>query len=181
MTTPEARQHKEHRRAFVGCVAALSVIAMLGLAAAAVFLNFKAGGTTVVRMALDQQPRQQSFELGGQRQVEVWTDLEVTHAGISYRLPNDELPHVLDYAVEIERGGQTVAKMRCNPFDSNFAKTSYYGASGGIDKRSYDGRIRSCGFSAPAGQYKVVARLQPLETDSRIAFQKTVLILRAHE
>lgn len=181
MTTPENRQRAGDRRAFFGCLAALAGLAVLGLAVAAVIFNFKAGGETVLAMPLSQTPSQRSFSLAGTRRVEVWTDLEVTHAGISYRVPNDELPHVLDYGVEVKRGSETVVQLRCNPFDSNFAKTSYYGSSGGIDNRSYDGRIRSCSFSAPAGQYTVVAALRPVGEDPRIVFKKTVLILRASE
>ena len=171
-------QDAQDRKSFFSCLAVLAVLCILGVAVAAIVMSLGAGGETVARFALTDAPLEQPFSLAEGRTVEVWTDIEMTHRGISYHAANDDLPHVLDYVIEIRRGAQSVLELRCNPFDSNVARTSYYGASSGTNGRSYDGRVRSCSFELPAGAYSVVARRETVRPDARFHFSKTDLILR---
>ena len=176
--TDEATQHAQDRKSFFGCLLVVAALAVVGVAIAAVVMSLRAGGDTVARIALTESPAEQAFSLAAASTVEVWTDLELTHRGISYMVANEDLPHVIDYQIDIRRDGRLLHSMTCNPFESNFARQSYYGASSGTDGRSYDGRIRDCAFQLPAGTYSVVARRETFRPDARFRFERTVLILR---
>ncbi len=163
-----------------GCLVLLAVVTVIGGVIAAVVLSLRAGGDEVARVAVYDAPASAPFRLDVPSEVTLWTDLDVTHGDISAQASNDELPHVLDYAVTITRDGQRVAELLCNPFDSNFARTSAKRSSMGEPSgRSYDGLLNGCAFDAPPGSYVVTARRQWRMQDPRVSFRKTELILRA--
>jgi hypothetical protein len=91
-----------------------------------------------------------------------------------------DLPHVLDYVIEIRRGDTTVASERCDVFHTNHARTSgrwhRYDSAG----RSYDGLLRGCSIRMPAGRYTVRAHDEWVggRPDPRFVFERTDLILR---
>lgn len=174
----DAKQHSEGRKSFVVYLALLVVLVGLAVTITGIVMTLTASGNALVRVPLTDTPQEAEFSTERDGVIEVWTDIELMHRGISYQLPNGDLPHVLDYVVEIEQAGLAIQSFRCNPFNSHFARTSYYGASGGVNGRSYDGRIKGCALHLAAGKYRVRAHKEIVKPDPRFSFKKTVLILR---
>lgn len=167
------------RPALFGCLIVLAAIAGIGGVIALVVFTLGAGGETVARIAVADAPASATFDLTASKAVTLWTDLDVKHAGFDQRTANKNLPHVLDYEVVVTHDGTALPGLRCNPFDSDFARTS--GQTGGIGDqgRSYDGRLEGCAFDAPPGRYVVTARRQWHARDPRLEFRKTDLLVRA--
>jgi hypothetical protein len=159
-------------------VMVLGGVAILGVAALAVGSFVLSSPAPLVHMALSQQPSEASFTLDDEATVQVWANLDVYHDGISHNAPNDSLPHVVDYAVELAGPGGPVT-LRCNPFDSNFAWTSgTHKSVGAPSGRYYDGRLTGCAAKLAAGTWILRAQLVPVQADERIRFVRTELILR---
>lgn len=162
-----------------GCLVLLAVLVIVGGAITLVVMALTAGGDEVARVAVYDAPASTTFRLDAPSAVTLWTDLDVIHRDISPQGSNDELPHVLDYVVTVTRDGAPVTELRCNPFDSNFARTSGKRSSMGEPSgRSYDGLLNGCAFDAAPGSYVVTARRQWRMQDPRISFVKTEVIIR---
>jgi hypothetical protein len=160
------------------------VLAIVGVIAGVVWgvRKLMSANEALVRMSLSEQASEASFELEEETTVEVWADLEIVHPGISPHTANVDLPHVVDYVVELETSeGAASESLRCNPFDSHVAKTSgKHNSIGEPAGRSYDGRLEGCALRLPADSYVLRARLEPVEdAEGRIRLVKTGLILRA--
>lgn len=178
---PPTEQQKQQQQpsAKLGCAVLLLAVVLVGGIVAAVVLTLKAGGDTLARIPLTDEPASVTIRVDAPKAITLWTELDVTHAGISPRESNDDLPHVIDYVVVVTRDGTRVVELRCNPFDSNFAKWSSKKESYGEDPgRAYDGRINGCAFDVPPGEYVVEARREWVGRDPRIRFAKTDLIVR---
>ena len=154
------------------------VVVVGGVLALAV--GASSGGQTLLTVELGTGPTRATLGLHAPATVQVWADLEVEHEGFSINLPNDELPHVVDYEVLFETSDGSTGTLVCNPFDSHFARTSSSASSlGQAARRSYDGRLEGCSVSLPAGTTQLRARLAPVGAgDARIRFQRTHLVLR---
>lgn len=165
--------------ASAGVIVALLLAVIAGGVVAVVFA-LRSGGQAVARIAVTDAPTVARFELDAKKVVSLWAEIDVTHEDISPNGANDDLPHVLDYRVEVTRDGTKVLDLRCNPFNSNFAKwTRKENSIGKPPGRAYDGRIRGCAFDAPPGTYVITAQRDWVGQDPRIWFAKTDLIIRA--
>ncbi len=171
--------HAEDRRAFftlLGIVGGLVVLVIGGiLLVRAVWVPVR----EVARFELDEEARSVDIQVEEGERLEVWTDLRIEHRNISYQKPNSKLPRTMDYLLEIQQDGVPVWSRRCNPLNSNVARTSYYGASGGVSGREYDGRINDCNLALDPGSYTLVARRERVGQPRGIRWMRTVLILRA--
>lgn len=173
-----AAKHEPSAR--LGCAILLLFVVLIGGTIAAVVLTLRAGGDTVLRLAVTDTPISATIHLDARRDVTFWTEIDVTHRGISPRTSNDDLPHVVDYVVTVTSQGATIAEQHCNPFDSNFAKWTGTRSSMGEDSgRSYDGRINGCGLALEPGDYVITVRREWLAHDPRITLHKSDLLLRA--
>ena len=111
-TTTDAKQHAKDRRSFVGCLIGLLVLAGLGVTVTAIVMRLTAGGNDLIRLRLPDAPVKRDFVTEGDGLVEIWTDLELTHRGVSYQTANEDLPHVLDDVVAIEKDGKSLRAIR---------------------------------------------------------------------
>jgi hypothetical protein len=145
-----------------------------------IVMSLRAGGETLARIPVKDTPLSASFRLEEAKELSLWTDLDVDHGDISTEGMNVNLPHVLDYAITVTRDGAPHAELWCNPFDSNFARTSGSRAPlGEPNSRSYDGLLNRCPLAGPPGDYVVTVRRVWRNRDRRIAFRKTDLLVRA--
>jgi hypothetical protein len=84
-----------------------------------------------------------------------------------------ELPHLLDYEIEVRGGGRVIGHAVCNPFAAHrFARTTERGST----TRSYQGRLDGCGFRVPEGRYEVSVVRRWREHDPRFEFRRTGLV-----
>ena len=159
----------------------LSIVAMVGLGIGAIVLTCKLGGELMAKIPVRDQPMSAQFDLQQRSRLEMWTELEVQHPSISYRTRNDSLPHVLDYTIEIEKDGQPLTTLQCNPFDVHIQKSSHAGGNyDGENGRYYDGRMNGCALIVEPGHYEVITRRTWLNPDdTRVRFRKTKLLVRA--
>lgn len=179
--TPE-EEHAQNRRAFFSCLGLL--IAIAGAVVGVVFL-FKTAGCssqTLLAVELGPAPATYSFATESPGVVQVWANMKFRFKGFSSKVGNDELPHLLDYAIEIEGPQGDIRKLECNPLNSNVFRTSME-SPGQIGEdyahREYDGLIKGCTFAAKAGKHQLRARLVWRERgDDRFDFERTGLILR---
>lgn len=175
---PDGTKNKPSAR--LGCAILLLFVVLIGGTIAGFVVTFRAGGDTVLRIAVEDSPVSGTIHLDAHRDVTFWTEIDVSHRGISPNTSNDKLPHVVDYVVTVTSQGATIAEQRCNPFDSNFAKWSGKTSSIGEDPgRTYDGRINGCGLELLPGDYTITARREWLAKDPRITLHKSDLLLRA--
>jgi hypothetical protein len=156
--------------------ALLIVVLVVG----AIVFSLRLGGETIARVPVGEKPVGTIFHLAGPRKVTFWTDLVVTHDGISPSTSNDSLPHVADYVITVTHDGKDLPDLRCNPFDSNVARRSgKISKMGEPSGRSYDGLLNGCGFEGKPGDYVLTVRLEWRTRDPRIILKKTELLVRA--
>lgn len=176
----ESEGIKKATKVVSGCLLALLVIALLGIFGGVMYFVLHLGSEVVAHVTVSETPASATFRLDAPKKLALWTDLEVTHDGFGVRSPNDSLPHVLDYAITVERDGARVADLRCNPFDSNVARTSgSKSPMGEPSSRSYDGLLNGCTLDGAPGTYVITVRREWRARDPRIVFQKTDLLVRA--
>ncbi len=152
----------------IGAMAAVGAIAVFG----------PGSGATLATLPIGPQPAEASFTVATAGSVQVWADLEVDTGDISHNESSSDLPHVMDYVVEVTPAGGKPQTLKCNPFNSNFARTSGDGYHGDIYWRAYDGLVRGCVFKVPAGTHKVRVHSEAVKADKRIRFKKNVMVLR---
>lgn len=158
-------------------VATILVIALLGGGVALGIYLF--GSTTAARISMTPTPQSASFVLEEASTAQVWADIEVTHSDFSPNIAAVELPHVIDYVIEIERAGADAISLRCNPFDAYVMKRSDgYNSIGEDAGRWYDGRVEGCSVALEAGSYTLRAHTEPVQPDARVRFGKNDLVLR---
>jgi hypothetical protein len=84
-----------------------------------------------------------------------------------------DLPHLLDFDIELRDGERVIGHAVCNPFAAHrFARTTDRGST----TRSYQGRLDGCGFRVPEGRYEVTVVRRWLERDPRFEFRRTGLV-----
>jgi hypothetical protein len=122
------------------------------LVAVVVALYLRSCGAAVGEIEMDETPREVHFDLVEPSQIGFATSFELPDSRFASR---EELPHALDYEIEVVRAGQRVALLVCNPFDMWVRRS---GKSG--QKVSFlSGKLNRCNASltAPAS-YAVRAR-----------------------
>lgn len=161
----------------------IMLLAVGGSLAAAALLGGPGGiggGATVASLEVTSAGTAATFSVAEAGTLQVWADIDISYGDISTGTSSSDLPHVVDWVVTLEGEGEAPVELRCNPFNSNFARTSG-GTSpmGAPNTRSYDGLIRDCAFAVTPGTYTIRVQAEPNRPDARIIFQKKVMILRS--
>lgn len=163
-----------------GCLAVVIAVPVLLLALGVYLLAWATGGgQELARLSLTDQPSEVEFQLPAETVVDVWADVDFRHTGISPSKSADELPHVLDYVIEISGGQAPNSKLRCDPFRSHiFRNSGEHSTMGQASGRHYDGKLNGCRFRLSAGDYTLRAHKETVRADQRFTFSRTDLILR---
>lgn len=182
MTEPASDEPQGTFKQFVGCLALFIVVPALIGGIIFLVMRLTGGGEVLARMPLSPSPSEMTLQLKAETPIQVWTYVDMRHPGISAMSATEDLPHVIDYVIEVRPAGSAgspQASLRCNPFDSHIAKTSgTYNSIGEPSGRYYDGLVGACALRLPAGTYTVRAHRQAVSADARFTFSKTELILR---
>ena len=166
---------------FLGCLGIFIGIPALLVGMVLLLMRMTGGGEELARMPLGTSSSEATFALQAETVVQVWADLDVRHEGISSMKASEDLPHVLDYVIELESEGHAPLALRCNPFDSHIYRTSgRHNSMGDVAGRYYDGALDGCALRLPAGSYRLRAHRETVAGgDARFHFGRTDLILRA--
>lgn len=107
-------------------------------------------GTEVGRVAVGDAPAELVLSLPASTEVTFWTEIDVTMRLRQRRGQTmSDLPHVVDYAIEVEQNGAVVARLRCNPFQSTLTDWSRRGGTRTTTRWRYVGRVDDCTFRVP--------------------------------
>lgn len=167
---------KDHGEASSAITTLIGLVFVIGIGAG---LFYAFASTTLGRISMGSIDRSTTIEVEQTATLEVWADVEITHREFSPSMAADELPHVMDYIVELSAAGQQSQTLRCNLFNALVMRTS--GETNSVGQaagRWYDGLIRGCAFAVEPGTYTVTARTVEVQPDPRVSFQKNDLVLR---
>lgn len=162
---------------FIGCI--VMVLAIVGVLVGVGWWIKSLFEPPLVSLKLDEQERSAKLTLAEQTAVQAWAEIEMVHPEVSSNKALAELPHALDYLIEID-GPQGTTKLRCNPFDANvFDRREKYGGVGTPWGQYVIARVRECAITLPAGDYTVRARVEKkIDDPARFSYQKLALELR---
>ncbi len=169
-TAPEKKPGNPVLIAICGVVTLAGLVAVIAVAALG-----PGSSSPIASVPVDPQPAETRFVVATPGTIQVWADVHVDTGNIDH---DGDLPHVMNYVVEIMPGGGAPQTLRCNPFNCSFSRMSGEGYRGNIYFRAYEGRIRGCEFELPAGTHKVRVHSEPVKPDKRIQFKKNTLLLR---
>jgi len=162
--------------AFLAAVIGLPLLGCCGLG---LFLYLPGSGQVVARFPMELEPTSAAFTVAEPAVLQVWADIDMRHKGISPNTSGSSLPHVIDYVVELERNGEALEVLRCNPLDSNIFRTSgKHSSMGEANGRSYEGLIKSCTVQLQPGDYGLRAYREEVRSDKRIWFSKLGIVVR---
>jgi hypothetical protein len=148
------------------------LVALL-LVGTAIALYFTYRGNELGRIRVGDEPRMVYVNPEPGKPLVFWTEVELRNESHSHRITS-ELPHLLDYEIEVLRGEERVAVLRCNPFDSNVFRWS---SERRVTNRSYLGRIRACSVDAPDRNLTIRAHRVWRNRDPAFRFEKTILVI----
>jgi hypothetical protein len=154
------------------CVAIFLLLAPLVVGAAVFTWAMLIGGTVAFEVPVGDDPTTTPVEVPREGVMRFYAVVDVENE--SHAEANTaELPHLLDYEIELRDGDRVVGHAVCNPFAAHrFARTSDRGST----TRSYEGRLDGCGFRVPEGHFEVSVVRRWREQDPRFAFRRTALV-----
>lgn len=131
-------------------------------------------GTEIGRIAVEDEFNEIQINIKENTEVIFWTELRVLNKSHNYEYAED-LPHLLDYEIEVKQNDKLLYRLKCNPFNSNIFSTT---STKGSTDRDYVGKINGCTMNAPGGLIIIRAKRKWLKRDERFNFKKTDLIIK---
>lgn len=156
-----------------GRVVAFALVIVPLLVGGAVFLAATlSGGTVTFEMLVGDEPTVTPIEVEREGVLRFYAVVDLQNE--SHAEANTaELPHLLDYDIELRDGERVIGHAVCNPFAAHrFARTTDRGST----TRSYQGRLDGCGFRVTEGRYQVSVVRRWREHDPRFEFRRTGLV-----
>jgi len=133
------------------------------------------GAAPLGRLELAETDASLAFHLERTSQVHVWAEVEVEVDGWDRDRSVDRFPHIADLVVSVEGPGGSVFQRKCDPFEARVFKW----IRNTKDRRSYEGKIERCQFTAEPGDYVLSARLVSRIEHDKLAVAGVTLVPRA--
>ena len=163
----------------LGCLAVLLGVPLLACCGVGLLVWKPGVGEVVGRFPVVAEPHGVQFSVAEPAVLQVWADIDLRHEGFNTNTSASDLPHVIDYVVEVERDGQSIKVLRCNPFYSNvFLFSGKHSSMGEASGRSYEGLLKRCSLPVEPGEYRVQVHSADVRPDKRIWFTKMGVVLR---
>lgn len=131
----------------------------------ACLLSIAACGDDLARISVSESAREVQFQVDEPGRVGFAASFEIENSDFRTR---EDVPHLVDYEIEIHKDGARVARLVCNPFDMSVRRS---GKNGDLRLNFLSGALDGCDARLPsAGTYVVRARLVWVDPGRRIDF-----------
>ena len=132
-------------------------------------------GTKIGHIPVGDEFKEIQINIDKKTKIIFWTELSVNNESHAYKYA-DDLPHLLDYEIEVKQKGKLLYHLKCNPLNWHIASFS---SNRGSKNRNYAAKIDGCTtINVPSGLITFRAKRKWLKKDKRFNFIQTDLIIK---